>query len=390
MILVVGASASGLSVVEALRRNDFAGRIGLVGEEPQLPYDRPPLSKQVLAGEWVPERTALRQPEQVRALDVELRLGQRATGVDLENHAVDLADGSRIRYDTLVVATGLTPRQLPGQQGLHGVHQIHKLDDSLALRQELLTARQVAVIGAGVLGCEIAATARGLGREVTLIDPATTPMFRQIGPWLGGLVGEMQTRQGVRLLTNTSVLGLESEQGRVTGVRVGRNTVVPADVVVVAIGGVPATGWLASSGLRIENGVVCDSQCRAAADVYAVGDVASFHHVDYDTRMRLENRTNATEQGIFVAAAIAGSDRPYRPVPYFWTDQYENRIQVHGIVPPDAAVRVVEGLPADDKFVAVAESKGRVAAAIGWNHPRGVRSLRPLVLDGMTASTQPR
>lgn len=389
-VLIVGASAGGLSVAEALRRYGFTGSIRMVGEEPHLPYDRPPLSKQVLSGEWAPERATLRDRDQLAALGLDVMVGYRATAVDVAAHTVRLDGGRGLEYGTLVVATGLTPRRLPGQPALDGVYQLHTLPDSIAMRQALLAAQRVAVVGAGVLGCEVAATARRLGCDVTLIDPAPSAMYQQLGPQLGGLVAGLQTDHGVRVLTGTPVQGMTSALGRVSGVRIDGGAVVPADVVVVTIGAVPATGWLATSGIRIDNGVVCDSRCRAAEDVYAVGDVARWHHQGYGTMMRLENRTNALEQGISVAATITGADRPYSPVPYFWTDQYDVKLQIHGFVPPEASIRIIDGSPEGNKFVALAESGGRTTAAIGWNSARGVRAARQLVVEDLRLATTRR
>lgn len=382
-VLIVGASAGGLSVAEALRRYGFAGSIRMVGAEPYLPYDRPPLSKHVLSGEWAPERATLRDQDQLTALGLDLTVGHRATGVDVAAHTVRLDNGRGLEYATLVVATGLTPRRLPSQPALDGIYQLHTLPDSITLRQALLRAQRVAVVGAGVLGCEVAATARGLGRDVTLIDPAPSAMYQQLGPQLGGLVAGLQTRHGVRVLTGTPVQGMTSAGGRVSGVRIDGGAVVPADVVVVTIGAVPATDWLATSGIRLDNGVVCDSQCRAADDVYAVGDVARWYHPGYGTMMRLENRTNALEQGISVAATITGAARPYSPVPYFWTDQYDVKLQVHGFVPPEASIHIIDGSPEGNKFVALAKSSGRTTAAIGWNSARGVREARQFVVEDL-------
>ncbi|MFJ9746605.1 NAD(P)/FAD-dependent oxidoreductase [Streptomyces chartreusis] len=387
-VVIVGASAGGLAVAEGLRRRGFTGSVALVDAEPELPYDRPPLSKQVLDGRWAPERTRLRTPAELDALGVDLLLGRRAAALDVRRHHLTLGDGGVLGYRTLVLAPGLHARHLPGRRDLAGVHTLRTLGDSLALRADLLSARRVVVVGAGVLGCEIAATARGLGREVTLVEPAARPMLRLLGPELGAEIARLHEDQGVRLLTSTPVTGLVGEAGRAVGVRTASGAVLPADVVVVAVGGRPATDWLAGGGLALDDGVACDDHCRAADDVYAVGDAARFGAGGCGGRrgVRLENRTNATEQGLFVAAHVLGvAPGPYDPLPYVWTDQFHVRIQVYGAVPEGAAVRIVEGSVPDRKFVAHVETDGRLVGVVGWNSPGRTRTARALL--AVSAST---
>ncbi|MEU6844680.1 FAD-dependent oxidoreductase [Streptomyces sp. NPDC046716] len=381
-VVIVGACVGGLTVAQALRRRGFRGTLALIGAEDELPYDRPPLSKEVLSGRWPPERTRLRDRPELDGLDLDLRLGRPAVALDAARHRVTLSDGSTLRYGRLVVATGAHARRLPGQSGLAGVHTLRTLGDSARLRDDLRTARRTVVVGAGVLGCEIAATVRGLGLPVTLVEPAAHPMERLLGATIGGELARLHTEHGVRLLTSTPVTGLVGAAGRVTGVRTASGAVVPGDVVVVAIGARPATDWLAGSGLTVDEGLVCDDRCRAADDVYAVGDVARFGASRTGGRgVRLENRTNATEQAMFVATDILGGAAAvrYRPVPYFWSDQYGVRVQVYGSVPARSSVRIVEGSLADRRFVAHAEAAGRLVGVVGWNSAGRVRTARRLL-----------
>ncbi|WP_067812846.1 NAD(P)/FAD-dependent oxidoreductase [Actinomadura kijaniata] len=374
-VLIVGASVGGLTVAEALRRGGHTGRLRLVDPDPHPPYDRPPLSKQVLTGLWPPDRVRLRTPEQLEALDAEWVWG-RAERLDAAARTVELDGGRALAYDTLVIATGLVPRRLPGPEPA-GAHTLRSLDEALALRHALPDAGRVAVVGAGVLGCEIAAAARTLGREVTLVDPGPVPMARHLGPELGGRVAALHRRHGVRLRLGTAVTGLVGERGRVSGVALADGEVVRADLAVVTIGSVPATAWLENSGLALADGIVCDARCRAAPGVYAVGDVARWPDPVTGVGIRVESRTNATEQALVVAANILGDERVHAPVPYFWSDQYDTKIQVHGRVGGGDRVRYLEGTAADDRFVALTESDGgRTTAAIGWNHPRGARTAR--------------
>ncbi|MGW0872048.1 NAD(P)/FAD-dependent oxidoreductase [Streptomyces sp. NPDC002740] len=384
-VLVVGASASGLTTVETLRRKGYEGRITVLGDEPHAPYDRPPLSKQVLSGAWEPTRAALRTQDVLSALDAEFVLGDPAVALDRASRGVRTQSGRELRADAIVIATGVRARRLPGSEGLAGVHVLRTLDDALALRAGLLAGTRLVVVGEGVLGSEIAATARTLGLDVTLTGPLTAPMALQVGSLVSGVLADLHTERGVELRLGNGVVGLTAEGGRVTGVRLATDEVLPADAVVVAIGASPATEWLADSGLELDNGVVCDSHCRAEEGIYAVGDVARWHHEGLGRLVRLENRTNATEQAMAVAGEILGADRPYAPVPYFWTDQYDAKLQVHGFLPADAEVDVVEGDLTARRFVARYRSEGRVTGVLGWNMPKQARMRRQEIADGLDA-----
>lgn len=382
-VLVVGASAAGLATVEALRRKGYDERLTVLGAEKHLPYDRPPLSKQVLAGDWPPERASLRTPAALSALDAEFVLGDPATRLDARTRTVHTASGRTLSADAVVLATGLRPRTLPGQDGLAGVHVLRTLDDTLALRAELAPDKWVVVVGDGVLGAEIAATVCGSGVPVTLAGPQPAPLAYQFGPLAAGLLAELHAARGVHLRLGAAVTGLSEADGRVTGVVLETGEVLPADVVVVAFGAAPATEWLAGSGVLCDNGVVCDSRCRAADGIYAAGDVARWHHEGLDVLLRLENRTNATEQAGVVAANILGEDRPYTPVPYFWTHQFDARIHVHGLLSADAEVSIVEGDVREGRFVARYSSGGEVTGVLGWNMPKQAR-LRRQEITGAT------
>ncbi|WP_233598737.1 NAD(P)/FAD-dependent oxidoreductase [Amycolatopsis sp. WAC 01375] len=387
-LLVVGASAAGLGTVEALRRKGYADRITVSGAEPHLPYDRPPLSKQVLSGLWEPSRTRLRPPERLSTLDAEFLLGDAAVSLDVRQRTVRTASGRTLTADDVVIATGLRPRTLPGQDGLDGVHVLRTVEDALAIRTALLSSSRAVVVGDGVLGTEIAASAAVMGVPVTLAGPQPAPLAAQFGPVVSELLADLHTSRGVALRLGAAVTGLDSRDGRVTGVRLETGEVLPADVVVVAFGAAPATEWLEDSGLALANGVVCDSRCRAAEGVYAVGDVARWYHETLDVAMRLENRTNATEQAGHVAAVLLGEDRPYTPVPYFWTDQFDTKIHVHGTLFADAEMSIVEGSVAGSRFVAQYRRNGVVTGVLGWNMPKQARSRRP-ELTGVLVGGKP-
>jgi NADPH-dependent 2,4-dienoyl-CoA reductase/sulfur reductase-like enzyme len=278
------------------------------------------------------------------------------------------------------VATGATARRLPGSDAINGVHALRSLDDTMRLRDDLTPGYQLVVVGDGVLGCEIAATAVQRGVDTTLAGPQPAPMQLQLGADVAALLADLHTRNGVRLRLGTGVTALETAGTRVSGARLASGEVLPADVVVVAFGATPATGWLAGSGLTLDNGLVCDSHCRAAERIYAVGDVARFHHEPLGRLVRLENRTNATEQAAVVAANILGADQVYAPVPYFWTDQFDVKIQVFGTPAPGMPMTVIDGDPASNRFVAVYQDDDRPAAVLGWNMPKQARQQRQHLL----------
>ncbi|MFD5079331.1 NAD(P)/FAD-dependent oxidoreductase [Streptomyces sp. NPDC058371] len=378
--VVVGVSAAGLTAAETLRREGYTGRLTLVGAEPHLPYDRPPLSKQILRGSWTPDRVALRREDALAALDAEWLLGQAAAGLDVAARTVTLDGGQLLGYDGLVIATGVAPRSLPQGHELAGVHLLRTLDDALALREGLLSAGSVVIVGAGFLGAEAASVARELGADVTLVDPLPAPMIRQLGAQVAGLVTQLHTRHGVRVRTRTGVRRLAGENGRVVGVHLDDGSLVPADLVLVAVGSAPAVGWLGGSGLPLGDGVECDALCRAAPGVVAAGDVASWHHPDLG-RLRVEHRMNATEQGTAAALTLLGGGRPFAPVPYFWTDQYDVKIQAYGVTRQEAEFRVVAGHPDEGRFAALYGARGRVVGALSWNMPREARALRPYVAE---------
>jgi NADPH-dependent 2,4-dienoyl-CoA reductase/sulfur reductase-like enzyme len=377
--VVVGGGAAGLAAAEALRAEGFTGSLTLVCGEPELPYDRPPLSKQVLTGAWDAGRTRLREASHYADKGIRLVHGL-ASSLDLDGRAVQLSDGSRLGYDGLIIATGVRPRALPAGHDLAGVHVLRCLADTAALRSALDRSSHVVIVGAGFLGMEVAASARGLGLEVTVVEPLAQPMIRQVGPVVGAAVAELHRSAGVVVRTGVGVAELTGEDGHVTGVHLDDGSVLPAGCVLVAIGAVPETGWLSGSGLRLGNGIDCDEFLRAAEGVYAAGDVASWVSPRYRRRVRVEHRMNATEMGTCAARNLLGGAEPFDPVPYFWSDQYKVKLQVHGDPDPSDTVTIEEGAIEDGKFVALFHRDGVPSAVLGWNSPARMPGYRKQLL----------
>jgi NADPH-dependent 2,4-dienoyl-CoA reductase/sulfur reductase-like enzyme len=389
-VVIVGASLAGLRAAETLRTEGFEGSVVLIGAERHLPYDRPPLSKKLLAGEWEPDRIALRKPEEYSSLDFEMRLGERATALDVGAQRVTLASGEDVAYDGLVIATGSAPRRLPNQPELPGIFELRTLDDCLALRAHLDRApSRVAVIGAGFIGAEVAATARSKGLEVSLVEALPVPLVRGLGPEMGGACAEIHRDHGVDLHLGT---GVESFEGsaRVEAVRLADGTVISAEVVVVGVGVAPVTDWLRDSGLELRDGVVCDATLNAGAPgVFAAGDVARWPNALFGEEMRVEHWTNAAEQGAaaahnLLAAWAGGTGVAYAPVPFFWSDQYDSRFQFVGRGSGDDEIQVVHGSVAERRFIALYGRAGQLRGALGLSMPKQLMPYRKLLAAGAT------
>ncbi|MEU7895629.1 FAD-dependent oxidoreductase [Nonomuraea sp. NPDC049152] len=382
-VAVVGAGAAGLAAVQALRLEGFDGALTLVGDEAGPPYDRPPLSKQLLSGEWRPDRLALRTAAEIAALDLDLRLGVTGTRLDPRAGRLTLSDGTSVPYDGLIIATGVRARRMPGTGGLAGVHVLRTLDDALGLRDALVRGSRLVIVGAGFLGAEVAATARRHGVEVCLVEPGAVPMGRAVGRRVGEVLADLHRGHGVRLRTGVAVSRVLSTGGRATGVELQDGSVLAADTVLVAIGSTPDTGWLRDSGLHLLDGVLCDQYCAAAPGVFAAGDVARWSHPSYGRLMRVEHRTNATEQGMAAARnLLAGSGAtPFAPTPYIWSDQYDRKIQIFGDPCGDQAL-IVEGAVAEGRFVAVYRQGDRVSGVLAMNMPGPLRRWRAAITGG--------
>jgi len=380
-IVVVGASLAGLRATETLRDRGFDGELTLIGDEPHRPYDRPPLSKQVLQGTWEPEQTFFRRKDGYDALALDMRLGVRATSVDLRARRVILADGTFADYDRLIVATGARVRNLPGMAPRVGLLALRGLDDAIALRRELMNASHVAIVGAGFIGLEVAASCRARGLQVTVIESLPVPLSPALGSTFCEMVAAMHRDHGVYLRTGVSVTDVFGES-RVAGVVLSDGSRIDTDVVVVGIGVTPNTEWLEGSGLTLENGIVCNGCGEAAPGVYAAGDVARVANRWHGDSPRIEHWTNAVEQGVHAAEnALAGpaSSTSFSSVPYFWSDQYDRKIQFVGRARPHDEMVIVDGSLADRRLTALYRCGNSVVACLAVNQPRALIKYKKLI-----------
>ncbi|MFE9629123.1 NAD(P)/FAD-dependent oxidoreductase [Streptomyces sp. NPDC006527] len=370
-VVVVGASLAGLSATRSLRKQGYDGRLIVVGDEPHRPYDRPPLSKDFLAGALGEADLALEADDE--DLRVEWLLGVRATGLDGADRAVRLADGRVVRADGIVIATGAAARTLPGSDGLAGVHVLRTLDDARALRDELARGGRLVVIGGGFIGAEVASTAYTLGLDVTVVEAARTPLAGPLGAEMGAVVSALHADHGVRLLCGVGVKGLSGER-RVDAVLLEDGRSVPADIVVVGVGARPCVEWLEGSGVALDNGVKCGADGRTGlAGVVAVGDCANWYDPRAGAHRRVEHWTGARERPDAAVTALlaGGAVEPAAPgPPYFWSDQYGVKIQFVGHAAGADSVTIEEGAADHRDVLAVYRRAGRPVAVLGMNQPR--------------------
>ncbi len=393
-VTIVGASLAGLRCAETLRQHGFTGRISLVGDEAHGPYDRPPLSKQVLAGTWPVERVVLADEEKLAGLSLDLHLGIRATALDSEAREVTLADGSTLRSDAVVVATGAALRRLPGTEALEGVHGLRTLDDAVSLRDNLASlapSSRVVLIGAGFIGQEVATAAASMGHQVTILEGLELPLSPIVGEPVAELLLELHRSSGVTLWTGVKVSGIEGPRdGAKAGwVVIDGQAPIAADLIVVGIGVTPATGWLEGSGLELDDGVVTDEHLFAAPGIAAIGDVARFRWLGsgHDELVRIEHWQMAVDHGVHAAKALLlgrAAAPVFDAVPYFWSDQWGKKIQVLGH--PGALDTVEVVLPPDEegRFLALFHSGEFLTGALAVSKPRQLMGYRALLARGAT------
>ena len=376
-IVIVGASLAGLRGAQALREFGFDGALTLLGEEPHLPYDRPPLSKQLLAGEQEPADIRLRG---VDALNARLILGDRAVALDTAQGTLTTASGEVLRWDRLLLATGSRPRRLPVlDTRLEGVHELRTLEDALALRAALADRPRLVIVGAGFIGIEVAATARNLGLEVEVVtlDPPLAPA----GPLISSFVTTLLDEQGIGLRQGRTVVRVLGTS-RAERLELDDGSTIEADLVLSAVGVRPAVDWLAGSGVILDDGVVCDPWCAVLGvpGVAAAGDVAHWPHPGFGPgSIRIEHWNNAAEQARTAANTLlrgSGHGPPYAPVPSFWSDHFGLRLQSIGLPALGTEHELHEGDPAERRFVVAARRDGRLVGSCAYGRPRALLALR--------------
>ncbi len=378
-VVIVGAGHAGGQAAAALRAKGYEGPVRLLGEEPYAPYERPPLSKALLAGEIEPARTYLRKPEFYGEKNIDLRMGVRVEAIEREAHRVILAGDETLGYEKLILATGSVNRQLdiPGAE-LAGVRYLRTLDESLALRADLEDAAEVVVVGGGYIGLEVAATARKMGAHVTVLEMLDRVMARVVAPEMSDYVAACHRDQGVEIRTGVAVTGFEGDD-RLSAVRLADDSTLPADLAVVGVGVVPADGLAEACGLEVGNGIVVDEFTQTTdPDIFAIGDVTNHPNGHYQRRLRLENVQNAMDQAKTAALAICGAPEAYNEVPWFWSDQFDLKIQIAGLT--EGADEVVVRQVADENRFAVAYlKKGALIALDAINAAKDFMQARKLI-----------
>jgi 3-phenylpropionate/trans-cinnamate dioxygenase ferredoxin reductase subunit len=368
--VIVGASMAGAKAAEAMRDQGFDGRVVLVGDERERPYERPPLSKGYLLGKDAREKAFVHEEGWYAEHDVELRLGATVTGLHRSAHEIELSGGERIGYDKLLLATGSSPRKLraPGAD-LEGVHYLRRLGDSDALRDAFARGGSVVVVGAGWIGLESAAAARHYELEVTVIEPEPVPLHAALGRQVGDIFAALHRDHGVDVRTGSGVKAIEGRDGRVTGVTTTSGEVVAADAVVVGVGVKPNVRLAEAAGLEVEVGIVVDEMLQTSdSAIWAAGDVANAWHPLFEQRVRVEHWANASGQGKAAGAAMAGKGEPYAKLPYFFTDQYDLGMEYHGHVGAQGFDDVVlRGDVSSGEWLAFWLREGRVLAAMNVN-----------------------
>ena len=380
-IVIVGAGQAAVQTIDSLRRRGFAGELAVVGEEPWLPYQRPPLSKKYLAGTLERERLTIRPQQFFTDHQVTAHLGRRVTSIAPREQQVRLDDGLTLPYDALLLATGSRPRQLtvPGSE-LAGIHYLRTIADADRIRAECRAGGRVVIVGGGYIGLEVAATARELGMQVTVLEMAERLMARVTSPVVSAFYAAEHARQGVNIRCGETLRALHADaHGRVRSVLTEQGGEYPADLVIAGVGVVPADELARAAGLECENGVVTDAHCRSSQQhIYAAGDCASHLNRQYGRHLRLESVDNAFEQGNTVAANLAGTPTPHDKLPWFWSDQYDLKLIIVGVAQGyDSAV--LRGSPANRSFSVCYLRGGELIAIDSINTPKDQMAARKLI-----------
>jgi len=380
--VIAGAGHAAGQVVATLRQQQYAGSIVLIGDEQYLPYQRPPLSKKFLAGEMPAERLYFKPESFYDVPEIELRLQTTIGAIDRDARQVTLHGGDNISYDKLVLALGARVRELPVAGGdLAGVHYVRNIADVQGIREDLEGSRHLVIVGAGYIGLEVAAVTRTLGLDVTVVEMADRVMSRVVSPEISDFYQIEHANQGVKLRLGTGVTALHGKR-RVKGVETDDGEIIPADLVVVGIGILPNTELASAAGLAVDDGIIVDDGCRTSdTNIYAVGDCTRHPNSIYGRSLRLESVHNALEQAKTAASNICGADNQYAQVPWFWSDQYDLKLQIAGLSQGYDDV-VIRGNPAERSFSCVYLKDSRVIAVDAVNAPRDFMQSKTLIAEG--------
>lgn len=380
-VVIVGASASGAATATQLRGSGFKGAITMIGAEKHAPYDRPPLSKGFLSRARDASALALADRDHLADLGVELHLGVEAVTVEEHKRTLLLSDGTTQTYDYLVAATGVRPRQLPETAGMDNVLTLRTMDDSARLSNYLVPGSRLVIVGAGFVGCEVASTAVQMGVQVDVVEAAAAPFQGRLHASVAAALTGIHVERGVRFHTGETVGQLFTKEKVATGIELGSGRTLPADAILVCVGSIPNVEWLQGTTLDLSNGVKTNEFGTAGSGIFAVGDVANFYHPRLHKHVRLEHRTNASESAMIVAKNVCGAAEPYSPLPSFWTDQYERKIQMFGHAGPASEIEFVEGSLEDQRWVARIHEQGEFVAVVGSNAARAMLPHRRSLQD---------
>jgi 3-phenylpropionate/trans-cinnamate dioxygenase ferredoxin reductase subunit len=383
-IIIVGAGQAGAQCVQTLRQSGYDGPITLIGNEPHLPYQRPPLSKKFLTFDTDEERLLLRPASMYADLNVDVRVGVTVTHIDTTHHTIRLNDGSDQAYAKLLLATGMRPRALwiPGVD-LPGVVMLRSLMDATLIRSHLTPGKKAVVIGGGYIGLEVAAVARGLGLDVTVLEAAERVLGRVVAPEVSAFFTRLHRSRGVDLKVATGVTAIVGET-RAEALQLVDGSEIPADIVLVSIGAVPETTLAETAGIEVRDGILVDAQARTSSmDVYAGGDCARFQSGRYGRSIRLESVQNAIDQAKTAALSMLGQTPVYDPVPWFWSDQYEIKLQIVGLSHGYDTIHI-DGDPENGPFSVAYVGAGKLLAVDSINHPRRHMQARKMVGEPWT------
>ena len=380
-IVIAGAGHAAGQLVASLKQHKHAGPIIAVGDEPYVPYQRPPLSKKFLSGDLPAERLNFKPESFYEDDNIELRLGTQVASIDRDGKVLLTSDGEGISYDKLVLATGSRVRKLPIEGAdLAGIHYLRTVDDVDAIRNDSETAKRVVIVGAGYIGLEVAAVLRDMGLDVTVVEMADRVMSRVVSPEISDFYQIEHTNHGVKLRLSTGIVGFRGE-GQVTSVETADGEQIPADLVVIGVGIEPNIELAADAGLDVDNGIVVDDRCQASdPDVYAIGDCTMHPNAIYGRNLRLESVHNALEQAKTAAANLCGIDNQYSQVPWFWSDQYDLKLQIAGLSDGYDEV-VIRGNPADRAFACLYLKDGVLIAVDAVNSPREFMQSKALIAE---------